>query len=364
MVTQLDLQKISGKRSRSKNRTLFLKTFNREAARYGVTSQEDIAKFLANVCVETGGFTRFRESLNYSVDGLMQTFSRRRISAADCRKYGRTKNRRANQRAIANIVYGGAWGKKHLGNTQPGDGWKYRGAGPGQVTGRGHFTRVSKITGIDFVNNPEWMADPVKGTIAMLEVWQYMGMNNLEPVAGRRKWNGGTHGLPDFKRYFARADKLDLSLPGAVVETAAPEPADDPFVEEAAFADAFDKALADEQARVTVAHVEGPEGGQIDAVAIESAPRRRPAVTELVEDVAAHDRVSTELPAAGLTGVAATTGLVASIAEDAKGSLSVVAAFVPDWFIPVALATGAGGAAYWYWRRWQRQQRARKALEG
>lgn len=90
-----------------------------------------------------------RENLNYSTDALISKFGRHRISEADARKYGRSGGRPANQEAIANAIYGGEWGRKNLGNTQSGDGWKYRGGGLPQVTGRANFRKFG------MENNPE-----------------------------------------------------------------------------------------------------------------------------------------------------------------------------------------------------------------
>ncbi len=112
-----------------------------EAERRG-TPLKHLAYILATPYLETGAKMQpIRENLNYSVDGLLKTFGRHRISEADARKYGRSGGRPANQEAIANIIYGGEWGRKNLGNTQPGDGWKYRGGGLPQVTGRANFRK-------------------------------------------------------------------------------------------------------------------------------------------------------------------------------------------------------------------------------
>lgn len=106
------------------------------AAKHGLTGLP-LAHCLGQMHVESKGFSTLTESLNYSVDGLLKTFGRHRISEADCRRYGRIDGvRPADQESIANIVYGGEWGRKNLGNTQPGDGWRYRGSGVKQITGR------------------------------------------------------------------------------------------------------------------------------------------------------------------------------------------------------------------------------------
>ena len=104
--------------------------------RYDIDTPLRKAHFLAQIDHESKGLTSLTESLNYSVEGLLSTFSRKRISEADALKYGRTKTQRANQKAIANIIYGGEWGRLNLGNTEPGDGWKYRGRGALMCTGR------------------------------------------------------------------------------------------------------------------------------------------------------------------------------------------------------------------------------------
>lgn len=92
--------------------------------------------WLGQMWVESAGFSTMVESLNYSVEGLRKTFGRHRISDAECERYGRKPGRPADQKAIANIVYGGEWGRINLGNTQPNDGWDNRGSGFKQITGR------------------------------------------------------------------------------------------------------------------------------------------------------------------------------------------------------------------------------------
>lgn len=71
-----------------------------------------VQHFLSEVAVETGGLKAIDESLNYTVDGLLSTFGRHRISEADAKRLGRSGNRKAKQQEIANTVYGGAWGKR------------------------------------------------------------------------------------------------------------------------------------------------------------------------------------------------------------------------------------------------------------
>jgi len=112
--------------------------------KYGINTPLRKAWFMANCHHETGNFTVFSENLNYKVDTLIKLFSRKRISEADARLYGRTDKQKANRKAIANIIYGGEWGKINLGNILPNDGWFFRGAGAIQLTGRRNQTEYFK----------------------------------------------------------------------------------------------------------------------------------------------------------------------------------------------------------------------------
>jgi len=121
-----------------------------------LTDNRQLAYILATPMIETGGrFEPITESLNYSVEGLMSQFSRSRISAADCERLGRKKGRPAKQEEIGNIIYGGEFGAHMLGNTEPGDGYKYRGRGLSQITGRRLYRWASEVEKVDFIANPD-----------------------------------------------------------------------------------------------------------------------------------------------------------------------------------------------------------------
>lgn len=107
------------------------------------TNKLEIAHFLAQAAVETLNFTTFQENLNYSDQGLMKTFSRERISEADCKKYGRSATQSANKKAIGNCVYGGEWGFINLGNKEVDDGYNFAGVGVFHLTGRDNAKRYS-----------------------------------------------------------------------------------------------------------------------------------------------------------------------------------------------------------------------------
>lgn len=117
------------------------------------------------------------ENMNYSVEGLIKGFGRHRISMEDAKKFGRTPTQKANQKEIANRLYGGAWGKINLGNIKENDGYLFRGAGILQITGRANFQKLSDDTGIDFINHPELILEEENSIIAAVWYWNSRGLN-------------------------------------------------------------------------------------------------------------------------------------------------------------------------------------------
>lgn len=153
-----------------------------------------LAHWLGQMFVESAGFTTREENLNYSVDGLLKMFGRHRISEADARKFGRASGRPAHQNAIANIIYGGEWGRKNLGNTEPGDGWRFRGGGEKQITGRANYREAGHEHDPDTLRT-----DPVASARAAANFFVKHGC--IAPAlrddvkAVTLKVNGGTNGL-------------------------------------------------------------------------------------------------------------------------------------------------------------------------
>ena len=153
-----------------------------------------LAHWLGQMFVESAGFTTREESLNYSVEGLLKMFGRHRISEADARKFGRAPGRPAHQNAIANIIYGGEWGRKNLGNTQPGDGWRFRGGGEKQITGRANYREAGHEHDPDTLRT-----DPVASAKAAANFFVKHGC--IAPAlrddvkAVTLKVNGGVNGL-------------------------------------------------------------------------------------------------------------------------------------------------------------------------
>lgn len=174
--------------------------------RWGIDTFREVASFLANINVESAGLTRLSESLNYSVEALIAKFGRHRISIADANRYGRGNGHAADQEALANILYGGDWGAKNLGNTQPGDGWRFRGYGPKQLTGRANQSAFAAAMGMRVDDVPAYVRTPEGGMMSAGWFWKSHNLDSKAATPGieddRRAINGGTFGLADVEHIF------------------------------------------------------------------------------------------------------------------------------------------------------------------
>ena len=99
-------------------------------------------------------------------------------------------------------------GRANLGNTEPGDGIRYKGRGPIQITGRANYRRYGRKIGIDIERHPVIAAIPSIGLHLALEYWKSCGLNTLadaDNVNGITKLiNGGFNGLEDRKAHLAK----------------------------------------------------------------------------------------------------------------------------------------------------------------
>tara|TARA_Y100001951_G_scaffold88698_2_gene80471 strand:- start:9375 stop:10112 length:738 start_codon:yes stop_codon:yes gene_type:complete len=167
------------------------KALEDKAADYGQdATMPRLAEFIAQIANETGGFRRWSENLNYSAKRMTQVWPGRFPTIASAQPYER------NPEALANKTYGG-----RMGNTQPGDGWKYRGRGALQLTGRNNYTLYGRLTGVDLVNKPELAEDPYYSTIIAMEFFKQGKVNNAVDRGdfreARRITNGGSIGLEE-----------------------------------------------------------------------------------------------------------------------------------------------------------------------
>lgn len=163
----------------------------------------DLADFLPNILHESAMLTRMEENLNYTPEGLMATFGAHRIANDQAQALGRVPGKHAaDQKGIANIVYGGDWGREHLGNILPDDGWRYRGRGVIQITGADNYRRVGDLVGQNLEGIPDLLSQPRFALEACVAWWEDRIPDSLlgETTALRKRVNGGTLGLADVQK--------------------------------------------------------------------------------------------------------------------------------------------------------------------
>ena len=181
--------------------------------RWGIDTPIRKAHFLGQIVVESGKLATVSESLNYSVQGLLATFSRARISQQDAQRLGRdkAKGQPADQEAIANILYGGEWGRANLGNQKPGDGWRYRGRGLKQLTGLANYQAYQTDSGRPVVQAPDLLLTPEAAADSAGWFWWKKDLNGLadqgEIGAITKRVNGGQLGLLERTRATQQALK-------------------------------------------------------------------------------------------------------------------------------------------------------------
>lgn len=166
--------------------------------KYSINTPERQACFLAQVMHESGGFKFLSENLNYSANALMRTWSSRFPDIDTAEKYAN------NPEKIANKVYAG-----RMGNIEEGDGWKYRGRGLIQLTGRENYANFGLNAGVDVLSNPDLLATPEYATLSAGWYWNKRNLNELADkmdIEGiTKKINGGLNGIEDRK---ARTQKV------------------------------------------------------------------------------------------------------------------------------------------------------------
>jgi putative chitinase len=158
--------------------------------------------FLAQLGHESAGLTVTEERLSYSAKRMCQVWpSRFRTleAASSCA---------GNPELLANTVYCNRMGN---GDAASGDGWRYRGRGYIQLTGRDGYRNVGKHAGLDLETSPELAAMPAHALLVACAFWQWKRLNELcdtnDFVAVTRRINGGINGLADRRAWLARIER-------------------------------------------------------------------------------------------------------------------------------------------------------------
>ena len=207
VMTAKQLQAMTG--CSTDRAVLFLPFLQGAMKAYDITTPRRMAGFLSQIAHESGKLATLEESLNYSVDALLKLFGRHRISEADARRFGRSLEHKADQQGIANALYGGEWGRKNLGNTVHGDGWRFRGRGLKQLTGRANYEKCGAAIGEDLLNYPDRLLLPVNAALSAGWFWKSHGLNEIADRGDVRQMtkviNGGAIGLPERTALYGKA---------------------------------------------------------------------------------------------------------------------------------------------------------------
>ena len=167
-------------------------------ARYEIDTPARMAAFLAQLAHESGQLQRWNENLGYRWQRLRQVFPKYFKTDAEAQAFDRQDER------IANRVYGGRLGN---GPEDSGDGWRYRGRGPIQLTGKDNYRTCGAAIGVDLVSQPERLETPEVGCLAAGWFWSKRGLNALADagdfVAITKKINGGLIGLEDREAFWS-----------------------------------------------------------------------------------------------------------------------------------------------------------------
>ena len=164
-----------------------------------------VAAWLATIAHESARLTSVVENLNYSAQGLAQTWPARYADMTG--QPNATAIRIARKpEDIANLTYAGRLGNGSAGS---GDGWRYRGRGLIQITGRDNYRASGNALHIDLITHPEQLESPSLAALSAAEWWHRHGCNELADTcdmsAVTRKVNGGLTGLDDRLKLYGAA---------------------------------------------------------------------------------------------------------------------------------------------------------------
>ena len=158
--------------------------------RFEINTPERQAAFIGQCAHESANFKTLQENLNYSAKGLNATWPSRFPSDEAAQPFHRQPEK------IANKVYSG-----RMGNTDEGDGWKYRGRGLIQLTGKDNYRLASDALGVDFIADPDLVLTKEYAALTAAWYWNKRGLNkeaDAKDFTGMtKKINGGTIGLAD-----------------------------------------------------------------------------------------------------------------------------------------------------------------------
>lgn len=193
MTIEITPTKLSNLLHKSVDHVMWANLLNQILPKYEINTFDRITQFLAQIIHESMGFSRLEENLNYKAQRLCEVWPTR-FSKVTSEKFC------GNKEMIANIAYASRMGN---GDVLSGDGFKYRGRGLIQLTGKTNYINMAKSMGLTVYELTEKLSEPRTALITACSFWKRNGCNEL---ADKRKLtditviiNGGRNGLTERK---------------------------------------------------------------------------------------------------------------------------------------------------------------------
>jgi putative chitinase len=189
---------------------IWVRPLNAAMTRFEIGTPARAAAFLAQAAHESGELRWLVERLSYTAPRLMAVWPRRFPTLAMAQEYAKAPER------LANFVYASRLGN---GDVASGDGWRYRGRGIFQITGRGNYRRIGEALGLPLEDEPERVEQPEIAALTAAQFWQARGLNELADdrsddndgadfIAICVLVNGGREGLAARHKYWDAARAL------------------------------------------------------------------------------------------------------------------------------------------------------------
>jgi putative chitinase len=194
-----------------KNPEAWASALNPALQKYSIDSPARIASFLAQTGYESGHYNRLEENLRYtSAARLVKVWPKRFPNVDVASAYIN------DPRKLADLVYANRMGN---GDALSGDGYRYRGRGLIQLTGRSNYLSAARAIGLDLSNNPDLLLEPPAASMSAAWFWQTRGLNELADdrtddsdladfTEITRRINGGTTGINDRFALFKKIHAL------------------------------------------------------------------------------------------------------------------------------------------------------------
>jgi len=167
---------------------------------FGIDTPARQAMFLAQCAHESGNFAHVEENLHYRAETLLKVFHKYYKTAADAAAHAKKPE------LIANRVYSSRMGN---GDAASGDGYRYRGRGLIQLTGKDNYTACGKALNVDLHKTPDYLETAEGASRSAAWFWSHNGLNKFadaDDILGcTKRVNGGTNGLEDRTKHYKDA---------------------------------------------------------------------------------------------------------------------------------------------------------------